>query len=78
MGVGKTQQHNPEMIAFLASILISGELHCARNGNNYHMPLKCQAVTSTLSACIKILAQVPELNTGLQLAQQVHCVQWVY
>lgn len=40
------------------------------------MPLKGQTVTISLSACIKILAQEPEQNTGLQLSQQVHCMKW--
>lgn len=42
------------------------------------MPLKCQTVTVTFSACIKILAQAPEQNIGLQLPQQVHLYAMVY
>lgn len=40
------------------------------------MPVKGQTVTIIFSACIKILVQEPEQNIGLQLSQQVHCMQW--
>lgn len=41
------------------------------------MPLKGQTVTIIFfSVCIKVLARAPEQNIGLQLSQQVHCMQW--
>lgn len=37
---------------------------------------KARLQPSFFPACIKILVQEPEQNIGLQLSQQVYCMQW--